>query len=74
MHCQHTQCRVVKGDLEGGGLMKALFDGVVHSAGLAQVWKESGLLKWKEVMNKLFCGSDVEVHMTLNSIVFLSFF
>lgn len=32
MHFQSTQCNVVKGDLEGGGLMKALIDGEVHSA------------------------------------------
>lgn len=44
MHCQHAQCNVVKGDLEGGGLMKALIDGLVYSAGL-QVWTESGLVE-----------------------------
>lgn len=31
------QYNAIKGDLEGGGLMKALIDGVVHSAGLVQV-------------------------------------
>lgn len=46
------QYSVVQGNLEGGGLMKALIDGVVHSAGLVQVLTVREVIEWKEVLHK----------------------